>query len=236
MEHTTLIKKIERTIAPMAQTMGYDLVRVSLIGAGSTRPTLQIMAERPDGTMLIDDCSRLSQAVSALLDVENLIDEAYNLEVSSPGIDRPLTRLKDFDRYAGFEARIELHSPVNGQRKFKGTVRGVDGETILFETEQGATVHLPFGEVDKAKLLLTDELIRAAMKAEKDSKKKRLDAGEELEDENFDIEEDDDDTEYGEDEEGEEEAEAKKPKHKTPNPKSNPKNKPKNKKKTAGKK
>ncbi len=236
MEHTTLIKKIERTIAPMAQTMGYDLVRVSLIGAGSTRPTLQIMAERPDGTMLIDDCSRLSQAVSALLDVENLIDEAYNLEVSSPGIDRPLTRLKDFDRYAGFEARIELHSPVNGQRKFKGTVRGVDGETILFETEQGATVHLTFGEVDKAKLLLTDELIRAAMKAEKDSKKKRLDAGEELEDENFDIEEDDDDTEYGEDEEGEEEAEAKKPKHKTPNPKSNPKNKPKNKKKTAGKK
>ena len=236
MEHTTLIKKIERTIAPMAQTMGYDLVRVSLIGAGSTRPTLQIMAERPDGTMLIDDCSRLSQAVSALLDVENLIDEAYNLEVSSPGIDRPLTRLKDFDRYAGFEARIELHSPVNGQRKFKGTVRGVDGETILFETEQGATVHLTVGEVDKAKLLLTDELIRAAMKAEKDSKKKRLDAGEELEDENFDIEEDDDDTEYGEDEEGEEEAEAKKPKHKTPNPKSNPKNKPKNKKKTAGKK
>ncbi len=233
MEHTTLIKKIERTIAPMAQTMGYDLVRVSLIGAGSTRPTLQIMAERPDGTMLIDDCSRLSQAVSALLDVENLIDEAYNLEVSSPGIDRPLTRLKDFDRYAGFEARIELHSPINGQRKFKGVVRGLEGETILFETEQGATVHLPFADVDKAKLVLTDELIRAAMKAEKDSKKKRLDAGEELEDEDFDIEEEEE--EDSEDEDGEE-AEVKKPKHKTPNPKNNPKNKPKNKKKTAGKK
>lgn len=233
MEQSTVIKKIERAIAPMAQTMGYDLVRVSLIGAGSSRPTLQIMAERPDGTMLIDDCSRLSQAVSALLDVENLIDEAYNLEVSSPGIDRPLTRLKDFARYAGFEARIEMHSPVNGQRKFKGIVRGVDGETVLFETEQGAVVHLPFGEVDKAKLLLTDELIRAAMKAEKDSKKKRIDAGEELEDEDFDIEEEDEDSE---DTAGEEEAEAKKPKHKTPNPKSNPKNKPKNKKKTAGKK
>ncbi len=233
MEQSTVIKKIERAIAPMAQTMGYDLVRVSLIGAGSTRPTLQIMAERPDGTMLIDDCSRLSQAVSALLDVENLIDEAYNLEVSSPGIDRPLTRLKDFARYAGFEARIEMHSPVNGQRKFKGIVRGVDGETVLFETEQGAVVHLPFGEVDKAKLLLTDELIRAAMKAEKDSKKKRIDAGEELEDEDFDIEEEDEDSE---DTAGEEEAEAKKPKHKTPNLKSNPKNKPKNKKKTAGKK
>ena len=236
MEQSTVVKKIERTIAPMAQTMGYDLVRVSLIGAGSTRPTLQIMAERPDGTMLIDDCSRLSQAVSALLDVENLIDEAYNLEVSSPGIDRPLTRLKDFDRYAGFEARIELHSPVNGQRKFKGVVRGVDGEMIVFETEQGATVHLPFGEVDKAKLLLTDALIRAAMKAEKDSKTKRVEAGEELEDEDFDIEEEDDaEDSENDNEEGEEEAEVKKPKHKTPNPKKNPKNKPKNKKKTAGK-
>lgn len=231
MEQTTLIKKIERTIAPMAQTMGYDLVRVSMIGAGSSRPTLQIMAERPDGTMLIDDCSRLSQAVSALLDVENLIEEAYNLEVSSPGIDRPLTRLKDFDRYAGFEARIEMHSPVNGQRKFKGVVRGLEGENILFETEQGAMVTLPFADVDRAKLILTDELIRAAMKAEKDSKKKRRDAGEVLEDEEFDIEEEDEE----EDTDGDSETgEAGKPRHKTPNPKKNPKNKPKNKKKTAG--
>lgn len=220
MEQTTLVKKIERTIAPTAQSMGYELVRVSMIGAGSSRPTLQIMAERPDGTMLIDDCSRLSQAVSALLDVENLIEEAYNLEVSSPGIDRPLTRLKDFERYAGFEARIELHSPVNGQRKFKGILRGIEGETIAFETEQGAAVQLPFGEVDKAKLILTDELIRAAMKAEKDSKKKRLEAGEELE-EDFDLEEEDDTEEDGAD------AKAKKPKHKTPNPKKNPKNKKK---------
>lgn len=220
MEQTTLVKKIERTIAPTAQSMGYELVRVSMIGAGSSRPTLQIMAERPDGTMLIDDCSRLSQAVSALLDVENLIEEAYNLEVSSPGIDRPLTRPKDFERYAGFEARIELHSPVNGQRKFKGILRGIEGETIAFETEQGAAVQLPFGEVDKAKLILTDELIRAAMKAEKDSKKKRLEAGEEL-DEDFDLEEEDDTEEDGAD------AKAKKPKHKTPNPKKNPKNKKK---------
>lgn len=220
MEQTTLVKKIERTIAPTAQSMGYELVRVSMIGAGSSRPTLQIMAERPDGTMLIDDCSRLSQAVSALLDVENLIEEAYNLEVSSPGIDRPLTRLKDFERYAGFEARIELHSPVNGQRKFKGILRGIEGETIAFETEQGAAVQLPFGEVDKAKLILTDELIRAAMKAEKDSKKKRLEAGEELE-EDFDLEEEDDTEDDGAD------AKAKKPGHKTPNPKKNPKNKKK---------
>lgn len=226
MEHGTLIKKIERTIAPTAQSMGYDIVRVLMIGAGSTRPTLQIMAERPDGTMLIDDCSRLSQAVSALLDVENLIEEAYNLEVSSPGIDRPLTRLKDFSRYADFEARIEMHVAIDGQRKFKGVLRGVDGETILLEEESGEVARLPFADLDKAKLVLTDELIRAAMKAEKDSKKKRLDAGEEL-DESFDLEEDDSD-------EGDE-VPAKKPKHKTPDPKRNPKNKLKNKKKTGSK-
>jgi ribosome maturation factor RimP len=217
MEQGTLTKKIERTIAPMAQTMGYDIVRVLMLGAGTSRPTLQIMAERPDGTMLIDDCSRLSQAVSALLDVENLIEEAYVLEVSSPGIDRPLTRLKDFERYTGFETRIEMHTPQDGQRKFKGILRGIDGDLILLEQENGTTARLPFGELDKAKLILTDELIRAAMKAEKDSKKKRLEAGEEL-DEDFDIEEEDEEAE---------ETDAKKPKHKTPSPKKNPKNKKK---------
>ncbi|MDP2206101.1 MAG: ribosome maturation factor RimP [Alphaproteobacteria bacterium] len=216
MEQGTLTKKIERTIAPMAQTMGYDIVRISMLGAGSSRPTLQIMAERADGTMLIDDCSRLSQAVSALLDVENLIEEAYVLEVSSPGIDRPLTRLKDFDRYAGFETRIEMHTAQDGQRKFKGILRGIDGDLILLEQETGVTARLPFGELDKAKLVLTDDLIRAAMKAEKDSKKKRVEAGEEL-DEEFDIEEEDD----------AEDSDAKKSKHKTPSPKKNPKNKKK---------
>jgi ribosome maturation factor RimP len=219
MEQGPLTKKIERTIAPMAQTMGYDIVRILMLGAGSSRPTLQIMAERPDGTMLIDDCSRLSQAVSALLDVENIIEEAYVLEVSSPGIDRPLTRLKDFDRYTGFETRIEMHTPQDGQRKFKGILRGTDGDMILLEQENGTIARLPFGELDKAKLVLTDDLIRAAMKAEKDAKKKRLDAGEEL-DENFDLEEE-------EDEEETQDSETKKPKHKTPSPKKNPKNKKK---------
>jgi ribosome maturation factor RimP len=219
MEHGTLSKKIERTIAPMAQTMGYDIVRIQMIGAGSVRPTLQIMAERPDGTMLIDDCSRLSQAVSALLDVENLIEEAYVLEVSSPGIDRPLTRLKDFDRYAGFEARIELHTAQDGQRKFKGLLQGIDGEKILLKQENGETARLPFADMDKAKLVLTDDLIRAAMKAEKASKDKRLEAGETF-DEDFDLEEEEDTIEA-------EAAEAKETKHKTPNPKKNPKNKKK---------
>lgn len=219
MEHTTLVKKIERAITPAAASMGYEIVRVLMIGAGSSRPTLQIMAERPDGTMLIDDCSRLSQAVSAILDVEDMIAEAYNLEVSSPGIDRPLTRLKDFERYAGFEARIEMHSAQDGQRKFKGVLRGIDGNTILLEQENGTAARLGFDDLDKAKLVLTDDLIRAAMKAEKDSKKKRLEAGEALE-EDFDLEEEE------EDEEGRHET-AKKPKHKTPPPGKNPKNKKK---------
>jgi ribosome maturation factor RimP len=176
MEQTPLLKKVERTIAPMVETMGYEIVRIAYTGAGSSKPTLQIMAERPDGTMLIDDCSRLSQAVSALLDVEDVIEEAYFLEVSSPGIDRPLTRLKDFDRYKDHEVRIELDSPMNGQKKFRGILRGLDGEMILLETDTG-DVSLPFHDVFKAKMVLTDELIRASIKAEKDSKKNKKGKG-----------------------------------------------------------
>jgi len=169
MEHLPLIKKVERTIAPMTETMGYEIVRILLIGSGNDQ-TLQIMAEKPDGTMHIDDCSRLSQAVSALLDVEDLIPDAYVLEVSSPGIDRPLTRLKDFERYKDNEARIELAVAHNGQKKFRGMLRGLDGDNVVVDMDTG-TVKLPFRDIDKAKLILTDDLIRAAMKAEKDAKK-----------------------------------------------------------------
>jgi len=165
MDSPTLIKKIETTISPTAESMGFELVRVLMVGAGSHQPTLQIMAEKPDGTMLLDDCSRLSQAVSAILDVEDLLPEAYVLEVSSPGIDRPLTRLKDFDRYKGFDARIELDSPVGGQKKFKGVLKGITGEMIDLQSETGAVVALPFASVVKAKLLLTDALIEAAQNA-----------------------------------------------------------------------
>ncbi|MDY0009391.1 MAG: ribosome maturation factor RimP [Bdellovibrionales bacterium] len=240
MEQTTQVKKIERAIAPTAASMGYDLVRILILGAGTSRPTLQIMAERPDGTMLIDDCSRLSQAVSAILDVEDIISEAYVLEVSSPGIDRPLTRLKDFERYAGFETRIEMHSAIEGQRKFKGVLRGVEGDIVLLETETGAMARLPFADMDKAKLVLTDELIRAAMKAEKDAKKQREDAGEEF-DEDFDLEEEeeDEDIEDNDNEEDSAAPKAKKPKAaKTAKPKAKApaaKKNPKNKKKTGSK-
>ena len=165
MDSLNLTKKIETIISPTAESMGFELVRVLMVGAGSAQPTLQIMAEKPDGTMLLDDCSRLSQAVSAILDVEDILPEAYNLEVSSPGIDRPLTRLKDFDRYKGFDARIELDSPVGNQKKFKGLLKGITGDSINLESETGAAVVLPFASVVKAKLLLTDALIEAAQNA-----------------------------------------------------------------------
>ena len=179
MSATPLTRKIERVIAPTAASMGYEIVRILMVGVGSGKSTLQIMAEKPDGTMNVEDCSRLSQAVSALMDVEDVLDEAYYLEVSSPGIDRPLTRAKDFDRYKGFEARIEMDDPIDGQKKFKGLLKGIDAnEVITLETDKG-DVALPFMRVDKAKLLLTDALIDAhqnaadeAADAEKKSKPK----------------------------------------------------------------
>lgn len=173
MSKTPLVKKIEKAIGPMAESMGYEIVRVLLVGEGSSKPTLQIMAEKPDGTMPVDDCGRLSQAVSALLDVENVIDGAYYLELSSPGIDRPLTRLKDFDRYKDNEVRIELDEPVKGQRKFKGMLNGIKGNDILLTPESGDDVAIPFSAVARAKLLLTDELLKKVMnKTEKPKKDK----------------------------------------------------------------
>ncbi|MEZ0222974.1 MAG: ribosome maturation factor RimP [Alphaproteobacteria bacterium] len=163
MDKTPLTRKIEKTISPMAETMGYEIVRVLLVGIGSGKPTLQIMAERPDGTMHLDDCSRLSQAVSAILDVENVMAEAYYLEVSSPGIDRPLTRLKDFDRYKGLEARVEIEPGIDGRKKFKGRLLGVEKDVaVSLKTDEGDVYSLPFEHIQRAKLTLNDELLKAA--------------------------------------------------------------------------
>ncbi len=140
--------------------MGYEIVRVQL--SGGRRPVLQIMAERVDGApMTVDDCADISRTVSALLDVEDPISGAYHLEVSSPGIDRPLTRLKDFERYAGFEARIETKALIDGRRRFKGVLKGTAGETVRVEIEGGALAELPFGGILRAKLVLSDALIAA---------------------------------------------------------------------------
>jgi len=152
--------EIERMIAPTVADMGYDIVRVLL--SGNRRARLQIMAERRDGAaMNVDDCVELSHAVSAILDVEDPIAGAYELEVSSPGIDRPLTRLADFDRFAGFEAKLETARAVDGRRRWHGRLCGTAGGEIVIETETGE-VALPFSDVTKAKLVLTDELLAAA--------------------------------------------------------------------------
>jgi ribosome maturation factor RimP len=152
--------KIEVMIAPSLEAMGYRVVRVAVTGGG--RPTLQIMAERiDDKAMTVDDCADISRTVSALLDVADPIDTAYHLEVSSPGIDRPLVRREDFTRYAGFEAKVELNAPVAGRKRFRGKLLGVEGDAVQLQTED-ATVALPLAAVTRAKLLLTDELLAAS--------------------------------------------------------------------------
>jgi ribosome maturation factor RimP len=152
---------IERIIEPALAAMGYELVRVQLAG-GQHRPTLQIMLERADGrAVAVEDCEAASRAVSAILDVEDPIPGAYQLEVSSPGIDRPLTRAKDFARFAGHLARIELRFPIDGRRRFQGRLVGLKDERVVIATDQGEAA-LPMSEIAKAKLVLTDELIAAA--------------------------------------------------------------------------
>ncbi|WP_374370733.1 ribosome maturation factor RimP [Dongia sp.] len=155
----SLTEQIEQMIGPSIEALGYEVVRVSL--AGSVRKVLQIMAEPKDGrVMSVEDCARVSRAISAILDVEDPISGAYSLEVSSPGIDRPLTRPKDYDRYAGHEAKIETHEPIDGRKRFKGTLKGVTDETVKLVAE-GEEVALPLNKIAKAKLVLTDALIAA---------------------------------------------------------------------------
>ena len=151
---------IERLVAPSLAEMGYDIVRVLL--GGNRRGRLQIMAERRDGAgMDVDDCVAVSRAVEAILEVEDPIAGSYDLEVSSPGIDRPLTRLGDFERFAGFEAKVELVTPIEDRRRWTGRLLGLDGAEVRLATA-GGEIALPFAQIAKAKLVLTDELIAAA--------------------------------------------------------------------------
>lgn len=150
---------VEGLIAPTLADMGFDIVRVLL--SGDKRAKLQIMIERHDEAGLtVDDCAEVSRAVSAILDVEDPIAGAYMLEVSSPGLDRPLTRLCDFERFAGFEARLETRMPIEGRRRFSGRLLGVDGRRVRVMAED-AEFELDFADLAKAKLVLTDELIAA---------------------------------------------------------------------------
>ena len=153
-------------IAAEAEAEGLSLVRVKMMG-GTSDPTLQVMAERPDTRQLtLDDCAALSRRLSEMLDAleaegRDPIDGAYRLEVSSPGIDRPLTRLKDFDDWKGHEARITLGEKLNGRKVFSGDLIGTEGEEILIAVQGLGETRLPFGLVQSAKLVMTDKLIEA---------------------------------------------------------------------------
>lgn len=154
------IKTIEQIIEPTVTALGYELVRV--VVTGQHAPVLQVMAERADAKpMTVEDCAEISHALSALLDVEDPIKSRYRLEVSSPGIDRPLTRKRDYERFAGHAARMETAMLIDGRRRFKGQIEGLDGETVRLRLEDGSIAAIPLGAVTRAKLLLTPELIAA---------------------------------------------------------------------------
>lgn len=182
-------RRLADIVAPTVAGMGFRLVRLRLMGG--KRITLQIMAERaPDtegaGTMEVEDCAKLSRALSAVLDVEDPIEREYTLEVSSPGIDRPLTRIEDFERWEGHEARIETGEMIEGRKRFKGILAGTEGSEVLIQVEQG-TIGLEFDWIADAKLVLTDELIAEDLRARKHA----------FDESQFDEIEEDDDTTDG---------------------------------------
>ncbi len=166
---TAIDRRLAEIVAPAIEGLGFELVRIRLMG-GQTK-TLQIMADRPEGGIDVEDCAKLSTAVSAILDVEDPIEDNYYLEVSSPGIDRPLTRLKDFDMWEGYEARIETEAQIEGRKRFKGILVGTEGDEVLINIEDGAngiqTIGLKFDWLTDAKLILTDELIAEMLRQRK---------------------------------------------------------------------
>lgn len=179
-------QRLAALLTPTIEGMGFDLVRLRLM-AGK-RATLQIMAERPDGTMEVEDCADLSRQISAVMEVEDPIANEYTLEVSSPGIDRPLTRLKDFDRWEGHEAKLETAEMIDGQKRFRGILAGTEGTEVLIEIEQG-TIGLEFDWLADAKLVLTDDLITESLRRSK-KKFRQEDFDEVIETEDEDKKED----------------------------------------------
>jgi len=180
-------RKLAEIVQPVIEGLGYELVRIRMMG-GKTK-SLQIMADRPEGGIEVDDCARISTAVSAILDVEDPFEDPYALEVSSPGIDRPLTRFKDFDMWNGYEAKIETEELVDGRRRFKGVLAGTIDDEVLITIDEG-TIGLKFDWLSDAKLILTDELITEMLRQRK--------ASGDLNEDDFDeIETTDPDTEEG---------------------------------------
>jgi ribosome maturation factor RimP len=155
------IAALTRLIEPEAEALGLALVRVAFFG-GKSDPTLQVMAERPDTRQLdLTDCEALSRRISEKLDETDPIEDAYRLEVSSPGIDRPLTRPKDWDDWKGFDARVKLAEPLGGRKQFEGRIIGLDGEGVRMDVVRVGEITLPLADIAGAKLILTDALIRA---------------------------------------------------------------------------
>jgi ribosome maturation factor RimP len=152
---------------PVLDSLGYRLVRVRMSGLAGC--TVQIMAERPDGTMTIDDCETVSRALSPVLDVEDPVDRTYRLEISSPGIDRPLVRRSDFDRYAGHVVKVEMAAPIAGRRRFRGVLIGLEGDAALIRrddarADEAADVRLPIEGMEEARLVLTDALVAESLR------------------------------------------------------------------------
>jgi len=159
---------------PVIEGLGYRLVRVKVSNADGC--TVQIMAERPDGTMAVEDCETVSRALSPVLDVADPVDRAYRLEISSPGLDRPLVRLGDFERYAGNVVKIETEIPINGRKRFRGLLVGTEGEAARLardDAKEGeeTNVLLPIADMNEARLVLTDELVTQALRREKAAKR-----------------------------------------------------------------
>jgi ribosome maturation factor RimP len=167
MTETGVAARVAAIVEPVIQDLGFDLVRVRVTGTNGC--TIQIMAERPDGTMTVDECETISRAISPVLDLEEPIAQAYYLEVSSPGIDRPLVRASDFERWTGYDAKIEMAVPQSGRKRFRGTIRGVQDGTVAVElpdVKEGeeSLARLPLADIGEARLVLTDELIRESLR------------------------------------------------------------------------
>jgi ribosome maturation factor RimP len=171
--------RVAAVAEPVIEQLGYRLVRVKVSAAEGC--TVQIMAERPDGSMTVEDCEMISRALSPVLDMADPVDRAYRLEISSPGIDRPLVRKSDFDRFAGHLVKIEMEIPVNGRKRFRGEIVGTDGEVARIRRDDAtegeeAEVLLPIEEMGEAKLVLTDDLVAQALRREKAAKREAREA------------------------------------------------------------
>ena len=167
--------RVAALAAPVLGELGYRLVRVRV--SGSAGCTVQIMAERPDGTMSVEDCEAASRALSPILDAADPIEGSYRLEISSPGIDRPLVRRSDFDRYAGHTAQVEMLAPIDGRRRFRGELAGTDGESVRLrrretDASEDTEILLPMHDMMEARLLLTDALVAAALRRSKQAERK----------------------------------------------------------------